>query len=745
MRKLSVLLLTSLVLICLTAVSITALNEPSTGEPAVPLTASERHAILAKGKAEKLGIRRNLDQTGEKLALGLNQEEFDAVYYRVEIDVDVPATTIYGDVVLTAASNVGGLSQINLDLVNDLTIDSVYIPGGAQLAFSHISDVIAVTLDQPYNTDEEFTVAVAYHGIPPSSGFVGFEFAYRYSKPVVSTLSEPYMARTWWPCKDRPDDKADSLDIIITCDTALYCASNGLLIDTVRNGDGTWTFDYEVRYPIATYLFSLAISDYTIWTDWYHYSPTDSMPIVHHVYSDQYMYSVPRWGVTPYAIEVLSGMFGEYPFINEKYGHANFEWGGGMEHQTVTSMTGSWFGFDTNTVVHELAHQWWGDMITCNNWSEIWLNEGFASYAEALFWEVADGETRFKEEMSGMEYYLSGAIYRYDTTDVWGIFSSIVYDKGAWVLHMLRRTVGDADFFAILQAYHNSAYQYGDATTAQFQGICEQVSGTDLDWFFDQWIYGTYHPIIQSSHFNEYNAATGNYYTYVRLNQTQTGQPDYYSAPLDISFTGAQTQVLETFMDARDSIYIFELPFSTSIMIIDPDNWLLNRGSNTSWTYGLIPFPPDSGISYEPYLDTLRARGGSGNNRFEIIAGAIPNGLVLDSLSGIISGAPTEWGDFSFAVTVRDYTNSSYNDENSYVMVIEKGVGIPGDVDLNDAVDVLDIIYLIDFKFKDGPAPEELILADVNNDCEVNVLDIIYLIDFKFKTGPEPQMGCATL
>jgi len=709
------------------------------------VTASDIHRLDARGKAERLGKIRALETTLKDDALVAGQTDYNVTYYSVTIDVDVPGQQIFGDVGIHGLATVAELTEIPIDLTSNLIIDSVYITGKT-LAYSRSGNVVTITLDESLNRGESFAFNIVYHGQPQGGGLEGFSFDSRLGYPVVTTLSEPYMARSWWPCKDRPDDKCDSLDSYITCDTALFCASNGLLEDTTRHGDGTWTFHYRVRYPITTYLFSLAISKYTIWTNWYHYSAVDSMPIVHHVYPDRYAYSLPRWSVTPYAIGVFAEIFGEYPFLNEKYGHANFEWGGGMEHQTVTSMTSTWFGFDTNTVVHELAHQWWGDMITCNNWHEIWLNEGFASYSEALYYEVANGPAKFHEHMFDMEYHAVGQIYRQDTTDAWGIFDNIVYDKGAWVLHMLRHVVGDENFFDILRAYYNSEYQHADATTEQFKNICESVSGQELDYFFDQWIYGFYRPDYRYSFYSELDPSDNRYFLYLRIRQVQGYTPSVYAMPIDfqINYPSGAPDTVVVFSDARDSVYILKVDAAPSVLNLDPGNWILNGGYADSWVYRLIPFPLTAGIAYESYSDTLITRGGSGFNQFSVLTGNLPLGLTLDEISGVISGMPTTPGQYNFSVYAFDSDDPYFSDTANYILTVLPGLGIPGDATNNGTVDILDIIQLIDFKFKSGPAPVIPQLADVNADCEINVLDIVYLIDNKFKGGPAPLMGCAT-
>lgn len=707
------------------------------------MTPSQMHRIMAEAKAAAFDRSRAIEKSLRDISYSHAQTDFDVKFYRIELAVSAPDSTIYGNVGTTAEALVNNLDTVVLDFDVTLTIDSVYLQDGTRLDYLHSGMTVTVALDRAYQSGETFSFTIRYHGTPTSGFYKGFFFGYRSGVPAIYTLSEPYMARSWWPCKDRPDDKADSIDIIITCDTALFCASNGNLTDTLRNGDGTWTFYYAVRYPITTYLFSLSISKFTVWKDWYHYSPTDSMVIINHPYTDQYTASVTGWGITPYALEILSGLFGEYPFINEKYGHANFGWGGGMEHQTVTSMISNWFGYSEPVVVHELAHQWWGDMITCNNWHEIWLNEGFASYSEALYYEVKNGRNYYHSYMDGMDYADTGAIYRYDTTNSNAIFNLIVYDKGAWFLHMLRHIVGDSTFFEILRAYYDSPYKYGDATSARFQEICETVSGMDLDYFFQDWLYGQLRPNYLWSYMNELDPSDGKYWTFFMINQVQASQPQVFRMPIDLRFTFSpgDTSTTVVFHDTRKRIYIFKNDQGPSDIVLDPNKWILRNATKTTWAYNLIPFPLNSGQQYQPFNDSIVARGGTGFHKFTLKSGTLPAGLTLDTLSGIISGIPYDYGTFNFNIRANDQY-SSYKDSADYTITVAPVAGLAGDADNNDAVNILDITFLLSYLYKSGAAPPVMALADPNRSCDISVLDITYLISFLYKDGPAPLIGC---
>ncbi|SYZ74119.1 exported hypothetical protein [Candidatus Zixiibacteriota bacterium] len=742
--KLSASVSVILLILTLTSSPLFAQIPDSGSEPPPGLTPAQLHTIMGQAKAEQVTKFRQAMSMATPMLY--NQTDYDVNYYRIELKVNVPSQILYGNVSMAAKSLVNGLDTVGVDFDATLTIDSVYLPSGQRLNYSFTGYSLTVQLDKTYNLDETFEFTVRYHGTPQTGGFQGFFFTSRNGIPVVTSLSEPYLAHTWWPCKDRSDDKADSLDIFVTCDTALYCASNGTLIDTTRHGDGTWTFNYQVRYPIATYLFSVAMSKYTVFEEWYHYGPSDSMPIVYHVYPDQYATALTNWqGITPYALSVYSGLFGQYPFVREKYGHANFQWGGGMEHQTCTSLSGGWFGFYEPVVVHELSHQWWGDMITCNNWHEIWLNEGFASYCEALYYEVKNGDAAYHSYMTGMDFTGGGSIYIYDTTNVDNIFGNIVYDKAAWVLHMLRHIVGDDTFFNILRDYYSSAYQYKDVTTEQFKNLCESISGKDLDYFFQEWIYGTYRPRYVYTFMSELDPTDNKYWNFLYVEQGQTTPPSVFSMPVDFLFTygPGDTATQNLFNDSKRTTYIVKTDKAATDITLDPEVWILKAATKSNWTMHIIPFPLDSGEQYQSYEDSIVSRGGSGTNTYSLLSGTFPSGLLLDANTGVIFGTPTNYGTFSFKIKAKDQY-SSYADSIDFSMTIAKSPFTAGDADNNGIINILDVAFLINYLYKSGAAPAIMNQADPDRNCTINILDVSYLINYLYKSGPVPLLGCVS-
>lgn len=725
----------ALTLACLVPAAIAADELRRPIEPAfVP---SELHRIEAAAKASALA-RMRMAVTPNIL---IDQSGFDAVHYRIEISINEVTEQVSGVVTMTARARTDGFDSPTLNLLADMIVDSVQSEGAAIL-WSHLGGFLYATLPQLYNTGEEFAVTVFYHGHPTEGGFQGFAFDTHLGTPIISTLSEPYMAQSWWPCKDTPSDKADSVDMIVTVNSSLYAVSNGLLRDSVDNLDGTTTYTWHESYPITTYLVSLAITNYARFTHWYHHG-ADSMPVDFFSYPEVLSTAQTSWPVTVTQIGVLADIFGEYPFVNEKYGIAHFPWGGAMEHQTVSSHTNTAFGFDQYLIVHELSHQWWGDMITCRDWHHIWLNEGFASYSEALWAEHLGGPVSYRGYMGGMQYFSGGRIYIDDTTSVGNIFSSRVYDKGAWVLHMLRGVIGDDAFFELLRTYYaDPRFQYKDAVTEDLRDLAEAVSGQELDWFFDQWIYGYYYPQYYYSSVSRLRS-DGDYDLFVHLRQAQTTQPQTFVMPVELTRTiGAVSDTISIWNGVRDQDLHFIVPASGSVTGIDPDNWILDKSFTEAYGLQIISDSLIDAYQYAPYFDSLFAV--STNPALPItlsvVNGALPPGLVLDGSTGRFTGTTTDTTDVT--VLVRAASSGFANDHKQIRIRVHEAAYMPGDQNADRSLDIQDVVGIIDYVFRGGNPPTPLDAADPNGDCVSDLADVVRVIDFVWRSGPVMVPGC---
>jgi hypothetical protein len=453
---------------------------------------------------------------------------------------------------------------VDLDFYSNMVVDAATSAGGAT-TFSRAGNILTLNLDRAYGNGETVDVTVTYHGNPTGAGYFGIQTVN--SRQILWSLSEAYGARTWWPCKDAPEDKADSTAIHFTAPSTLTMVSNGTLISRTVNGANATT-TWSERYPIATYLVSVAAYPYTVTNDWYHYSPTDSMLIRFHNYPESAAGASAVQAKVKNMIAAFASRFGEYPFLAEKYGHAEFPFSGGMEHQTCTSLG----VFNESVVAHELAHQWWGDLVTCRDFHHIWLNEGFATYGEALWQEAIGGFAAYQADIDINKFFGAGSVWVPDATDENRVFdSNLSYNKASWVLHMLRHIVGDANFFAIFQQYHTT-WGYQSATTENFRDVCESVSGLDLHDFFQQWIYGEYYPIYRASWASV--AAGGGYDVTVTLEQRQSWQR--FHMPVDLTLTttaGAETFVVDDSLASQDFVvHTIGLPSQAQV---DKDDWIL--------------------------------------------------------------------------------------------------------------------------------------------------------------------------
>jgi aminopeptidase N len=504
----------------------------------------------------------------------------DGKYYKLDLTITASPNYLRGVVTMKATSIVASLTSITLDFMNAMIVDSVKSENMRLLITQHPTTV-SIELNRSYGYGQMVVLDIYYRGMPGSSGFGSFEFSSHAGTPWIWSLSEPYGAKDWWPCKDHPIDKADSVDIWVTVDGSFKVGSNGKLVAVVNNVDGTKTYKWAERYPITTYLVSVAITNYAEFTNWFRYTPTDSMPVLNYVLPEHLSSAQTNLPRTIDMLRIYSDKYGLYPFINEKYGHSEFGWGGGMEHQTMTSLG----GFSESLVAHELAHMWFGDMITCANWPNIWLNEGFATYSVALYNEAKYGSSSYWSYMNSQMNSAKnavGSIYVRDTSNVGTLFNgALVYAKGATVLHMLRHVLSDSVFFNSVKAYADDPrFKYGVATTENFKQVCETVSGKQLGYFFDEWIYGDKYPRYTYS-WRAIPDTDGGYTVPIRIQQTTgTTTPVFFTMPVDFKLSGSgwdTTVVL--WNNLADQDFRLHIPRLPTTAQLDPLNWILKTAT----------------------------------------------------------------------------------------------------------------------------------------------------------------------
>jgi hypothetical protein len=495
-----------------------------------------------------------------------NQQSYDVRWYDLDLTFTPAGSQVSGTVRVVATVGASPISTFDLDLVSNMVVDAVKV-GGVTTSSTRLADVVTVNLGRAYTAGETVDLAITYHGTPIAGSF---GYSTTNGRQLIWSLSEPYGARSWWPCKDVPEDKADSVTIRFTVPTGLVTASNGTRLSSVDNGINAVT-RWRESHPIATYLVSIASYPYTVTTDWYRWSPTDSMRIDFHNYPESVASTSAVQAKVKTMLAAFGARFGPYPFLDEKYGHAQFNFGGGMEHQTCTSLG----AFSEFVVAHELAHQWWGDLVTCRDFHEIWLNEGFATYSEALWAEATGGRDAYLADLRLNRWYGAGSVWVPNDQDEARIFdSNLSYDKGSWVLHMLRGVLGDSTFFAAL-ARHRADRAYGVAATADFRASCEAVSGRDLTKFFQQWVYGEYFPIYRSS-WASAPVSGGRHDVALTLEQRQSWQ--LFTMPITVrvqTVAGPRDFVVQDSLASQ--VFTLRVDAQPVSVEIDPDEWILRQ------------------------------------------------------------------------------------------------------------------------------------------------------------------------
>ena len=525
--------------------------------------------------------------------------QIDVTYYKLNLNLSYTQQYLKGEATIGFKAK-SAIATCFFDL-RILKVDSIKL-AAKKLAFVQDASKVTLTLDKQYTENQAVSVVIYYQGKPATSGFGSFSFStHGNGQPVIWSLSEPYGAPDWFPCKDTPADKADSSDVWVTMPKEFVSVSNGVLTKVLDNQDNSRTYQWKNRYPISQYLISIACSNYTEYKNYFKYSatggvPTDSMTLTHFVYPEFLTTAVKaQIDQTPFMLKLFSEKFGLYPFIKEKYGHAQCGFGGGMEHQTCTSIN----SFGGSLVAHELAHQWFGDKITCKNWENIWLNEGFATYSEAIYAEALSGTAGYQSNITANATSAKravGSIFVQNISSESEIFSQIrTYKKGAMVLHMLRGIVGDATFFKILQNYLVSSVAYNAAVTEDFQKVAEETSGLKLDYFFKQWIYGENYPKYTYT----WNTSETSEKLKLTITQTQNTTPAFFSMPIDIKIIMADGKtVLNTvFIDkASQEIELTKPTGTISQVIFDPEEKILKDVTEKKTQSSITGVEPENSV-----------------------------------------------------------------------------------------------------------------------------------------------------
>lgn len=525
-----------------------------------------------------------------------NTQNYDVIYQRLQLNVDPAVYFISGDIT-THYTAQSPMNSITFDLATQLTVGSV-MQGETPLSFTQSNNELVIQLSETLQTGQLDSLTVSYAGVPPS-GEQAFATSTHSGTPILWTLSQPYGARDWWPCKQDLNDKIENIDIYLTAPSQYVSVANGVEISQTTNGNGTKTTHFRHNYPIPAYLVAIAVTNYSIYTQQAG-SPPNQFPIVNYIYPENYNSAVNSLAQTIPIMNLFEELFETYPYADEKYGHAQFGWGGGMEHTTVSFMG----NFSRGLIAHELAHQWFGNKITCGTWKDIWLNEGFAAYLSGLVVENLDGNNNFitwkNNIINNITSQPGGYLYLQDSdlTNVNRIFSSrLSYNKAAMVLHMLRWKLGDEDFFQACRNYlADPNLAFGYAVTDDLKFHLEAESGTDLTEFFDNWVYKQGYPRYTITASN-----IGNNQVQIQISQTQShSSVSFFKLPVPVRLTGSNNSSLDVVLDNtfNNQTFVVDVPFTVTDIEFDPERHLISR--NNTATLGTGEFAISNNITLYP-------------------------------------------------------------------------------------------------------------------------------------------------
>lgn len=500
---------------------------------------------------------------------------YDVKYHRMELTVNPDTLYVIGSITTYFTPIHTGIQEMYFDFSNVLKMDSI-LYRGQKLNFTKPSiDLIKIDFTNVLSQDILDSLTLYYHGVPSDLFGRSFVKDFHDSVPVIWTLSQPYGSKDWWPCKQDLNDKIDSVDIIIKTGLDYKVASNGLLIEEYNTPTQS-IWHWKHRYPIPAYLIAIAVTNYSRFTEEIFLNNGQKIDVEHYIYpEDTAIWTASRWATQAY-LRFFSEKFEIYPFHEEKYGHAQFSRGGGMEHQTMSFMASNY----PPLIGHELAHQWFGNKVTCSSWEDIWLNEGFATYLTGISNEALwpkDWRPWKSFMIENITSESGGSVFVDDTTSIARIFNGrLSYNKGAMVLHMLRWKLGDTVFFSAVRNYlADPELAFGYASTAQFMAHLEQESLLSLDEFFDDWFYGEGYPSYAID--GKQNGGILN----LEIKQSSShSSVDFFEMPIELQIFGEEkdTTIRIEHQFSGEKFQLI-LPFKADSIHFDPELWLVSNNN----------------------------------------------------------------------------------------------------------------------------------------------------------------------
>ena len=558
------------------------------------------------------------------------ENNYDVKEYILDLNISNSSTEISGNVTINANVTANNLDTFVVDLIDTvllnqtyMVVDSVFIDG-ALSSFQHYDDLVFVSLNSAIPQGDSFSAQIYYHGNGGASSLTNYNGISLSSYAGIThthTHSEATGAKVWWPCKQVLSDKADSLTFYITTDSSNISGSNGILKSTEILADGKVKYKWFTKYPIDFYLVSFVVGPYSNYNTYAQLPDSQDSVFLQNLLfpnSNYYQTHIKAIDKTKELIFLFSELLGEYPFKDEKYGYSVVgEPLGGMEHQTMCTM--GYEAMDTTSayyysyyfwyVAHELGHQWFGDYVTCSDWTNIWVNEGFASYMEYVALQNLDSQSKANYWMYiahiVVKEYPDGSVYIPDSLasneDV--IFDyRLQYKKGASILHTLRYEIDDDSlFFEVLRTYL-STYAFSVASSEDFKQIAEQVTGMNFTDFFNQWYYGEGYPIFNIT-WNQNNDTV----TIISDQSTSTSITPLFKTHFDLKLNYATGDtIIRLFQDTNFEIYKIHIPYTITSIYFDPNFWLINvhdiilnteNKLNNPFSFQIYPNPAKNNIS----------------------------------------------------------------------------------------------------------------------------------------------------